>query len=186
MNPDIRIQISFKGHRKRRKLQVILGPGATDYLIDLWIECALSRPEGILHGYDAFDIAMEAGWTGEPQIFVDALLKVGFLDILDKGTYALHDWEDHQPFVVKTKEKEEHARKASNARWSQRKSLAEPSEHPRSMPTESGEDAHRMPAESSEHPRSIPAACVEDAHRMPGACSKDARCNARHWFSSIG
>lgn len=106
MNPDIRIEISFRGHRKRGKLQALLGPKSTDYLIDLWIGSALSRPEGILHGYDPLDSAIEARWDGDPQEFVDALVRVGFLDILDNGTYALHDWEEHQPFVVKAKERE--------------------------------------------------------------------------------
>lgn len=153
MNPDIRIEISFKGHRKRGKLQALLGPKSTDYLIDLWIGAALSRPEGILHGYDPLDIAIEAGWDGDPQEFVDALVKVGFLDILDNGTYALHDWEEHQPFVVKTKEREEHARKASNARWSRKRSRAE--------------DAEGLLEVSS-----------EDAQPMLGASSGNARGNA--------
>lgn len=153
MNPDIRIEISFRGHRKRGKLQALLGPKSTDYLIDLWIGCALSRPEGILHGYDPLDIAIEAGWNGDPQEFVDALVKVGFLDILDNGTYALHDWEEHQPFVVKTKEREEHARKASNARWGRRRSQAEAAQ---GMVKSSSRNAQPMLGASSENARGNP------------------------------
>ncbi|MCK8604397.1 hypothetical protein [Desulfoferrobacter suflitae] len=100
MNPDIRISISFKGHRKRRKLKALLGPDATDYLLDLWIGAAVSRPEGVLRGYSLLDIALEAGWEGDPEEFVGKLVQVGFLDVLEDGTYALHDWEEHQPFVV--------------------------------------------------------------------------------------
>ena len=34
-NTDIRIAVSFRGHRKRRKLRMLLGAGSTDYLVDL-------------------------------------------------------------------------------------------------------------------------------------------------------
>ena len=120
MNQDIRIEISFRGHRKRRKLQALLGAGATGHLIDLWVGSAISRPNGVLDGYDALDIAMEAGWSGDPREFVEALVEVGFLDVLESGTYALHDWGAHQPFVVQSKEREARASKAANARWSRR------------------------------------------------------------------
>ena len=35
MNSDIRLAVSFRGHRKRKRLRLLLGPGSTDYLIDL-------------------------------------------------------------------------------------------------------------------------------------------------------
>ena len=117
MNADIRISISFRGHRKRRKLRAILGPDATDYLLDLWIGAAVSRPEGILHDFSALDIALEAGWAEDPGAFVKALVEVGFIDVLEDGTYALHDWQEHQPFVVQSKARSEKARKAIHARW---------------------------------------------------------------------
>ena len=44
MNTDIRISVSFKGHRKRKKLKLYLkDDGATEYLIDLWISVATDR-----------------------------------------------------------------------------------------------------------------------------------------------
>jgi hypothetical protein len=143
MNSDIRISISFKGHRKRKKLQALLGQGSTDFLIDLWIGAAVTRPEGILHGFDALDLAMEAGWSGAPEAFKDALIKAGFLDVLDDGTYALHDWKEHQPFVIHAKNRSESAKKAARVKWENR-------------------DASRM-----EH------GCDEDATPMRGACDPD-------------
>ena len=79
MNTDIRLSVSFRGHRKRKKLKQLLGDNATDYLIDLWIGAAVSRPTGKLTRWDENDIALEAGWHGEPKKFVDALLKSGWL-----------------------------------------------------------------------------------------------------------
>lgn len=43
MNSDIRLAVSFRGHRKRKRLQLLLGPGSTDYL---------HRPVDC-HGHDA-------------------------------------------------------------------------------------------------------------------------------------
>jgi len=117
MNTDIRIAVSFKGHRKRRLLRMLLGPGSTDYLIDLWISTAMNHPSGILTGMKPRDIALEAGWEDEPDKFVNALLESGFVDITEDGVYVLHDWEDHQGYAIHAEMRTEKARKAALARW---------------------------------------------------------------------
>jgi hypothetical protein len=121
MNTDIRISVSFLNHRKRKRLKMLLGAGATDYLIDLWIASAMNHPDGILSGMDEVDIALEAGWEGNPNEFIEALLTCRFLEKDEKGVYFLHDWEEHQPWVVNAKARSEKARKAVNARWGKKK-----------------------------------------------------------------
>ena len=79
MNTDIRIAVSFLGHRKRKRLRMLLGAGSTDCLLDLWISTAMNHPSGVLSGMDEIDIALEAGWDGDAQKFVDAMLQSGFL-----------------------------------------------------------------------------------------------------------
>ena len=116
MNSDIRISISFKGHRKRVKLQQLLGKGATDYILDLWINTALNHPKGILTGMDESDIAIEAGYSGDANKFVDAMLRCGFLDRHEDGTYYIHDWDEHQRYVMFAPERSERAKKAVEAR----------------------------------------------------------------------
>lgn len=117
MNTDIRIAVSFKGHRKRKRLRMLLGPGSTDFLLDLWISTAMNHPNGILEGMDATDIALEAGWEEDPEKFVSALQTCGFLDQDEAGVYALHDWEDHQGYAIHAEMRSEKARKAARARW---------------------------------------------------------------------
>lgn len=117
MNTDIRIAVSFKGHRKRKRLRMLLGPGSTDFLLDLWISTAMNHPNGILEGMDASDIALEAGWEDDPEKFVSALQTCGFLDRNEAGVYALHDWEDHQGYAIHAEMRSEKARKAARARW---------------------------------------------------------------------
>jgi hypothetical protein len=114
---DIRLAFSFKNHRKRKKANKLLKlePSATDYLIDLWIATAENHPDGILHGMDETDIALEAGWNGEPREFVKALKTAGWLDN-SKGVYRLHDWGDHQRWIIHRPQRVERARKAALAK----------------------------------------------------------------------
>ena len=121
MNSDIRLAVSFRGHRKRKRLRLLLGPGSTDYLIDLWIATAMTHPSGILQGMDETDIALEAGWDGiEPDTFVSALMECGFLEKDERGGYFLHDWSDHQGYAIHAEQRRANARNAANTRWKSR------------------------------------------------------------------
>ncbi|NCB75286.1 MAG: hypothetical protein EOM51_11185 [Clostridia bacterium] len=117
MNSDIRILTSFLTSRKRKKLRAILGDRSDSYLIDLWLQSAISRPKGILHDMTAEDISIDSGWSGDPAVFVDALIRCGFLDLTEAGEYALHDWAQHQPWAVGAEERSLKAKKAAAARW---------------------------------------------------------------------
>ena len=120
MNSDIRLAVSFRGHRKRKRLRLLLGSGSTDCLIDLWIATAMTHPSGVLQGMDEIDIALEAGWEGDPQIFAAALVECGFLEKNDSGAYALHDWSDHQGYAIHAERRKANARNAAAARWNAR------------------------------------------------------------------
>ena len=73
---DIRIDVSFLTHRKRKRLQRQLGPQGIVSLIDLWISAAQSRPKGILYGMDVSDIASDAQWPGDAQEFCAAVHRI--------------------------------------------------------------------------------------------------------------
>jgi hypothetical protein len=93
---------------------MLLGPDATDYLLDLWLTTAMERPDGDLSGLEDIDIALMAGWVNDPSTFVQALVNVRFLDVAtnvvtrynDVATnvvtngYALHDWLDHNGWAA--------------------------------------------------------------------------------------
>jgi hypothetical protein len=150
MNTDIRILMSFRGHRKRRRLQMLLGAEAVLCLIDLWIAAAVSRPRGILDGWDELDIAIEAGWQGDPAEFVNALVTSGFLD-RQGDVYALHDWEENQPWAVGAEARSEKARRAAQARWGKAE--------------QSQEDAGSKQPACPEHAPSMHQACDQHANR---------------------
>jgi hypothetical protein len=98
----------------------LLGPGSTDCLIDLWIGAAMNHPDGVLRGMDETDLALEAGWEGEPETFVKAMLECGFLEKTDSGDYVLHDWQDHQGYAIHAESRKQRARNAAAKRWEKR------------------------------------------------------------------
>ena len=119
MTSDIRISVCFRNHRKRKKLKRILGDGYLDYLVDFWIGVSLHRSSGELSGWDDGDIADEAGWLGEPDVFVSAMIESGLLEKAG-DVYYCHDWENWQGWVCGAEARSEKAKKAAKARWDKR------------------------------------------------------------------
>ena len=118
MNTDIRVAVSFRGHRKRKRLQMLCGPEGVLCLLDLWIGVAQSNPTGMLRAWDEHDLAFEAGWTGDPKLFEQALVECRFIEHLEgEPGYRLHDWEKHQGYAIHAEARTEKARKAAEARW---------------------------------------------------------------------
>ena len=117
---DIRIDLSFLQHRKRKKLMQELGPEGVLALIDLWLNTRQTRPKGVLYGLSEIDIALDAQWSGDPVRFCAALVAIGFLDRSEEGVYSLHNWSRHQPFAFFEDERKERARKNAEGRWRQK------------------------------------------------------------------
>lgn len=104
MNSDIRLSLSFRHHRKRKRLIHRLGSDGIISLIDLWCMTAEQYPDGCLKGYTKEDVEIDAGWSGEPGNFFDAIIDIGFLDKSKKG-FCLHNWHKHQVWVSKSEER---------------------------------------------------------------------------------
>ncbi len=148
MNKDIRIDISFSNHRKRKKLFNLLGAQGVISLIDLWLATAQNRPRGVLTGMDESDIALDGQWSADAGQFCKVLCEVGFLDRAEDGTYSIHDWKDHQPFCFYSEERSRQARQAAEIRW------------------------------GKENPGLNPKVAEQDADSMQGACDQHAERNA--------
>jgi len=90
-------------HPKTAKLSRRLGvskPTAVGHLHFLWWWCLTHRPDGVLYGMDADEIADAAGWDDDPVAFVDALFAAGWLD--DDGEHlSVHDWWDGAGKTIK-------------------------------------------------------------------------------------
>jgi hypothetical protein len=117
VNTDIRLRLSFRSHPKTKKLKLKLGPEAVLSFIWLLMFAAESRSDGDLVGLDEEDLALAGDWPGDPKEFVDVLVAVGYLDVIEDG-WRIHDWRDNNPWAAGAKERSEKARKAAEARWS--------------------------------------------------------------------
>ena len=150
MSLDIRIDASFTTHPKRLRLQRELGPGAVLGLIDLWAWAATHRPDGDLSGMAAEDLARAVSYIGDAQELVGGLVRCRFLDG-EADAFRIHDWADHQPWVVGARERSECARAAARTRWAMR-TVCEPDA--RRMPSAHADRIAPSPTPSPENPES--------------------------------
>lgn len=158
---DFRMYTSWRRHRKYRRLRRELGGDGVLAIEALWAYAADMRPDGDLSGMSADDLADEAGWPGDPARLM-AVLTSSEVRLVDgePGSWRIHDWAEHQPYVVNHGKRVTKARRAAEARWADYQN-----------PNESN-------GQCSEHPAGMPQGCPADATSMPIACSEHARSNA--------
>lgn len=117
MNTDIRLSTEFFRHPKTLKLKRRLGLEGIFSLQQLWVWVAQNRSNGNLAGLDTEDIALAACWEGDEGTFVQTLIDLRWLDVLDDGVLCLHNWASRQEYAAKSEERIEKAKKAAAARW---------------------------------------------------------------------
>ena len=98
---DFRIRTSWRTHRKRKRVLRMFGAAGIIAVEDLWSYAASEKPSGDLGSMTAEDIADEVNHEGDPGEFVGALAGViGLLDEKPGGGWVIHDWAEHQHWVV--------------------------------------------------------------------------------------
>lgn len=115
MNTDIRLSVGFWSHPKTKKTARRLGLDGVRSLQILWLWAAQNRPDGNLSGMDWEDIELAADWQGEERAFFELCLGM-WIDETPDG-YALHDWQEHNPWQAEADARSEKARKAAQSRW---------------------------------------------------------------------
>ena len=91
----IEVHQSLPTHRKTRRLARELKlngkdfPKAVGHLVMLWLWAIDNAPSGDLGSIDPYDVADAAEWSGDPEKFMDALKKAGFVD----DDMHIHDWD---------------------------------------------------------------------------------------------
>ena len=99
----IKSQQALRDHPKLKKLArglEISIPTALGHLHMLWWWAMDYAQDGNLTPFDALDIADAAGWGGDPNRFVDAMVNcgfrgAGFLERTEDGELLIHDWDEH-------------------------------------------------------------------------------------------
>lgn len=100
MAEDFRIRTSWPSSHKRRLVQRRIGKAGVLAVMDLWAYCASSKPDGDLSGMSNEAIAVACDWDGDADELIAALTVENF-ELLDgaPGSYKIHDWDDHNPYV---------------------------------------------------------------------------------------
>ena len=119
MSKDIRLAVSFWDHWKTIVLRSELGYPAIESLQRIWCFAAVNKPDGVLSGMSIRTIEIAAHWSGEPGALVGKLVELRFLDAID-GFFVLHDWEDHNGWVVHSQDRSERGKKGAAARWAKK------------------------------------------------------------------
>lgn len=114
MNTDFRLSVGFWQHPKTKKTARRLGLEGIRSLQILWAWAAVNRPDGSLSGMDWEDIELAADWQGEEQKFFDTCLGMWIEET--SGGYALHDWQEHNPWASEADTRSDAARLSRFAR----------------------------------------------------------------------
>jgi hypothetical protein len=116
MNKDIRLSMGFLDHHKTVKMERRLGWPGVKSLLRLWFFAAENRPEGTMTGMTADDVEIAAQWGGKPGDLISALVELKWVD-QKIDVYLLHNWSKRNGYVIHSKEREDKARRAAEARW---------------------------------------------------------------------
>lgn len=99
----IKSQQALREHPKlkrlARRLEVSV-PAALGHLHMLWWWALDYAQDGDLTPFDPLDIADAAGWEGDPEAFIEAMVNcgirgAGFLERTEDGDLLIHDWNEH-------------------------------------------------------------------------------------------
>jgi hypothetical protein len=99
---------SLRDHPKTKKASRLLGITRVEFIGHLhllWWWTLDYAEDGSLAGVDPEEIADAADYYGDPDKFVDALVRAGFLDRDEQGTLAVHDWWDYAGRLIEQREK---------------------------------------------------------------------------------
>ena len=120
--PWIQVYSNLTSHPKTDALAETLGlPDspvsgaftAAGMLVGLWSWAAINATDGDLSRCPLRSIARAAGWQGEPQALLSALIATGWVDTDEDSGRRLHDWEDYASLLI---ESEENRKKSTRER----------------------------------------------------------------------
>jgi hypothetical protein len=139
---------TLRDHPKLMRLARLLDvprTSAAGLLHFLWWWALDHAEDGDLTDFDALDLALAAGWEGDPDTFVKALeecgpgQRAGFLACTD-GRLVLHDWHDYAGKLVDRRVKDRERKKAQRKKSDvgpkdvQRTSVGTPTVQNRTVP----------------------------------------------------
>ncbi len=108
---------SFMTCPSAKRLEKQLGGEGVAAWLKLLFFALRQRPDGVLAGMSADDVAWAAGWDGQAELFVHVLLHAGLLERTGENLLRVVEWEVYNQFQDKAQQRRQAARKAACARW---------------------------------------------------------------------
>ncbi|GHV28982.1 hypothetical protein FACS1894167_07370 [Synergistales bacterium] len=111
----VQVQCGLRRHRKLKRLARRLDIDellAYAHVIALWSSVTEQAPDGNLSKFFPEEIAEEAGWRGNPEEFVEAMIESGFLDKSADGGLSVHDWNEYTGGMLEAYNNRREANKA--------------------------------------------------------------------------
>lgn len=88
---------------------------AAAHIARLWTWALDNAPNGDLTGLPNRVVAVGAGWTGDPDAFVHASIRAGWLDRED-DRLMIHDWHDYAGRLIEKREQDRERKRKSRVR----------------------------------------------------------------------
>lgn len=112
---------SMVDHPKVFELEAELGEDRAGwYVVRLWSWLKQYAARGVFAPHLAPHVERACGWRGESKKLIAALVKTGWLDVLQNGDFEAHDWWEKQGALVakaeKDSEKKRQMRRAPKSR----------------------------------------------------------------------
>lgn len=108
-------------HPKTKKVIRRLGYEGFFCLVNLWCWAAQNRIDGAFENMSIEDIEIAANWNGEYKKLVTQFVDIGFIGVNDDDEFFLHDWEEHQPWIVRAESRSMAARLSKLAQHDRKK-----------------------------------------------------------------
>ena len=114
--PWLKLDTALPHHPKVRKLDMLLGRHGSGLaaIVSLWCWADHYAADGNLTRHSADDVAIACGVDPRRVDILDALVRAGFVDRGADGEIHLHEWEEHQGSVYRTRKR--NADKAARCR----------------------------------------------------------------------
>jgi hypothetical protein len=139
-------------------------------------------PDGDLDAVDAEEIAIAAGWEGEPEEFIEAAIKAGFID--NGACLSIHDWQEYAGKLIERREKDRQRKAEARRTPVRRTSAGSPPDGARTLPTRPTNPLSPLAVASapavSDSDVDEHFACWWDTYGRVGS-KADARELYRHW-----
>ncbi len=82
--------MKFKKLQRRLGVSAVVVAGTLEFL---WIATQKNAKRGDIGQFSNEEIAIECGWEGDPDAFIEALIDCGWLDVCDTCRLVVNSWD---------------------------------------------------------------------------------------------